>query len=350
MTMLTTPGPTTTTGRLVDKDAAWWEQLVGQLTRRQFFLAGGVVAVTVAAGCSSRETGGVPTTPTTLTITDSRGAQQIPVEVNRVVCLDGGGDLELAALCGYDVVGLYDRSTATVPYPPSLQAAIPGDVTRLPFEPNLEAVAALAPDLILLDSSYWADELGESLTAIAPVLVAARSTDPSPADWRADFTYFADALGHAEAARAALATYDAKIEQLRTGKAGVIAATTLNLFQLSTDGTGGGSLPGPSSTLFGTIVQAVGGSFAPPQNSLTERLELSAETIDTLTGDVIVRTTYDPTPATLAPVDDNPLWPRLPAVAAGRVIDAAVLVTHFGGPALAGACVDLVARAYALNE
>jgi len=266
------------------------------------------------------------------------------------VCVDGGGDLELAALCGYEVVGYYDRSTVGAPYPDSMQAAISETAVRLEFEPNPETIAALSPDLILLDSSYWADELGEQLTGIAPVLVTARSTDPSPSDWRDDFTYFAEALGHSDQAQVVIAAYDDKLEQLRQDHAASIAATTINLFQTLPDGSGGGLLPAPTRTLFGTIVQAVGGSFATPQDSLVDRLDLVPETIDTLHGDVVVRTAFALTPDAFAALDRNPLWKQLPSVTRGHVSDAAVLVTNFGGPALATACIDVVARAYSLAE
>lgn len=346
MTSALTASPVRHTYFFSDEDQQVWDELVDALTRRQLFVAGGVAALT--AGCSTTRTSERTTQQPTRSVVDARGTQQIPSDINRVVCIDGGGDLELAALCGYEVVGFYDRSTAGVPYPISLQAAIAGDAARLDFEPNAEAVAALSPDLILLDSTYWADELGDKLTKIAPVLVAARTQDASPSQWRGDFEYFADALGRADVAREAFNLYDSTLDRLKSEHAAAISTATLNLIQTTTDGTGGGALPVPSQTLFGTIVNEVGGSFAAPQDSLVDRRELSAESISELRADVIVRTTYDLAPGAFAALDDNPLWQKLPAVADGRVVNAAVLVTNYGGPALATACIDVVAQAYSL--
>jgi ABC-type Fe3+-hydroxamate transport system substrate-binding protein len=113
----------------------------------------------------------------TVEITDLLGTRQVPAAPARVVCLDGRNDLELAMLCEWPVVGYYDRSTETVPYPADLVAAV-ADADSLPFEPNLEQLAALRPDLIILVDEYWVDEIGrDGLEAIAPLLVTIHDPD-----------------------------------------------------------------------------------------------------------------------------------------------------------------------------
>lgn len=327
-----------------------WRELVDQLTRRSLIGAASAVAL---AGC--QPAGPAPTAstpPAHLMFTDALGTREIPSDVRRVVCLDGRGDLELAALCGYEVIAYYDRSTSGVPYPESLRATFGADVELLEFDPNLEQLAVLDPDLIICDSTYWAEEIGqERFEAIAPLVIAARSADSGPTTWRTEFEEFARVLGKADQARPVFEAYDAKIAHLRDTEADVIAATSLNLFHDSGEGDGKGWIFHPTGTLFGTIVEAVGGHFSAFQQELSEKAtDIAAENIGRLDGDVMVRTSYTLDPGTFDALERNPLWSRLPSVKAGRVLDSAVLYTNFGGPALASACVDVVAAAYALAK
>jgi iron complex transport system substrate-binding protein len=282
----------------------------------------------------------------TVEITDLLGTRQLPASPSRVVCLDGRNDLELAVLCGFPVVGYYDRSTDTVPLPADLAAAVT-DAEQLPFEPNLEQLASLRPDLIIMPDTYWADELGrDRLEAIAPLLITVHDPEAGQAQWREEFVYFLDAFGKSDRMTRHLERYDEAVASVRDRWGQTIDDTALALVQF-TNGTGDIVIHPPSYVLIGAVVDDVGGHFAAQQSAVPDGM-LAAENLGDIDADFIIRSAYELTPESFEGLESNPLWPTLPAVKRGAVLDTAVLVVNFGGPVLALECVALLDRVYEL--
>lgn len=90
--------------------------------------------------------------------------------------------------------------------------------------PNLEQVATLAPDVILLDGTAFQDAaVVDKLRKIAPVV----SVSKDGTDWRAAFQQTADVLGKQDAGAAALAGYDRRVKAAKAtlGEAGNASAS-----------------------------------------------------------------------------------------------------------------------------
>ncbi len=77
-------------------------------------------------------------------------------------------------------------------------------------EPNLEAIAALEPDLILGTESRHSD-LYDQLASVAPTVFMATQTDP----WQENVLLVGRALGREADAQALLDAYDARCAQLQ---------------------------------------------------------------------------------------------------------------------------------------
>lgn len=175
-----------------------------------------IVAVALAAltlgACSS-------TSPTPASSSDPAGAAQtrivtdasgqevtLPAHPTRVVTLSEPTTDNALAL-GVTPVGVVSgRGQTTVP---NYLADRAGDIPILGSigAPNLEAIGAARPDLILVDGTSVKDNDSETLSAlgqIAPVFFTAQSGG----EWRETFARTADALGMADEAQNKLAEFD----------------------------------------------------------------------------------------------------------------------------------------------
>lgn len=152
--------------------------------------ASGLLALALA-GCTSvaSEPAAEPGSAAapTRAVEHARGTADVPEEPERVVTLEPL-ELDTAVAVGITPVG----------------AAVAGNVTELPAylgvtdvtpvgtvtEPDLEAIAALDPDLILGTESRHS-ELYEQLASIAPTVFIASQADP----WRENAALIGEALG-----------------------------------------------------------------------------------------------------------------------------------------------------------
>ena len=175
-----------------------------------------IAAVALAAltlgACSS-------TSPTPASSSDPAGAAQtrivtdasgqevtLPAHPTRVVTLSEPTTDNALAL-GVTPVGVVSgRGQTTVP---NYLADRAGDIPILGSigAPNLEAIGAARPDLILVDGTSVKDNDSETLSAlgqIAPVFFTAQSGG----EWRETFARTADALGMADEAQNKLSEFD----------------------------------------------------------------------------------------------------------------------------------------------
>lgn len=176
-----------------------------------------------------------PEAPSTVTVTgrDSAGENievTVPYQPKRVVVLD------LANLDILDNLGLGDcvvgAPTITLPYLQSYNESLPivGSVKT----PDLEAVMACEPDLILMGGrmAEYMDELGE----IAPVLRLTTVSDDGLVEAiRANATTVGTIFGQTEQVDTLLAQYDARIAELAAvaqGKTCVLGMCTSGSFNL----------------------------------------------------------------------------------------------------------------------
>ena len=170
-------------------------------------LALGACSSTQPAPASSPE---VSEAPQTRTVTDASGQEvTLPSHPSRVVTLSEPTTDNAIAL-GVTPIGVVSgRGQQTVA---NYLAERAGDIPILGSigTPNLEAIGAAHPDLILVDGTSVKNNDSDTLTAlrqIAPVFFTAQSGG----DWRETFTLTADALGMADKAEAKLTEFDGHV-------------------------------------------------------------------------------------------------------------------------------------------
>ena len=185
-------------------------------TRIRTFV-GVALAALVAGACSPSQptpassTGPMSTAATeTRMVTDASGQEvALPLEPTRVVTLSEPTTDNALALGITPVGAVSGRGHSGVAAYLAVRAdgvPILGSVGT----PNLEAVGAAHPDLILVDGTSVKSDDTDTLNAlkqIAPVFYTAHSGD----DWRETFTRTADALGVTDEASTKLADFDAHV-------------------------------------------------------------------------------------------------------------------------------------------
>jgi len=266
------------------------------------------------------------------TITHAHGTTRLEAKPTRVVVLDTG-ELDDVLALGVVPVGVASPDGKVSPY---LEPRIPG-VTRLgPLDPlNLEAVAALKPDLIL-GSALRVDQLYDRLSAIAPTVLSIRPGFP----WKENLRLVGATLGEELKAIDLLNAYQAKADAVRTELAG--APPTISLVRF---------MPGRlrlygNLSFIGVILKDVGLPRPPGQDFAELATEISEERIDQAAGDRIFYSSYgDPVATGQNTVVNGELWARIPAVAAGNAQQVDDTVWFLGlGPLGADLVLDDLSR------
>jgi iron complex transport system substrate-binding protein len=251
----------------------------------------------------------------TRSVTTVLGTYDIPADPQRVVCIDSRLDLEPAVALGLNVIGhAYGKPEPWVPANP--------DWTFVGEIPDLEQVLALDPDLIICtdvgdhDSEYWPIN---RLKDVAPVL---------PPDYTHPFKQIVAELGawtgRSNNADAVLAEYDALIADIKARRADLIAARSIAVVQPWSDGTV--YLQAELSLLQPQVMADLGSkTLAPVEGNV-----ISAENFASIFGEVDAILYVNHGEGAVEQIAVDPLWTRVPAVAAGKTI-APLGNTNFGG-------------------
>ncbi|MQA13504.1 MAG: ABC transporter substrate-binding protein [Pseudonocardiaceae bacterium] len=243
----------------------------------------------------------------TRTVQHSMGNTEITGTPQRVVVLDTG-ELDSVLALGVKPVGAVRADEATGP-----QAYLSDRATGIKpagtvNQPNLEAIAALQPDLIL-SNKVRHEELYDEFKSIAPT-VFAESVGQS---WKRNFRVAAQALGKSDQAERILADYRRKAQQVgqRFGDPTQIEVSMVRFMSDAIRLYGEGSF-------IGTILADAG--FARPQIARTDEtfVEISQEQLSRADGDVLFHAAYGPDGGTqMSQLTAGPLWQRLGAVTRG---------------------------------
>ncbi|MGC0330672.1 iron complex transport system substrate-binding protein [Streptomyces sp. SAI-170] len=245
------------------------------------------------------------------TIEHAMGETELKAQPKRVVVLDVG-ELDNVVSLGIEPVGL--APTEGSPELPSYlkkDAGHPENVGTI-NNLNLEAIAALEPDLILGSQLRAADKYDE-LSKIAPTVFSLRPGFT----WKENYLLNAAALDKTAQARANLAAYDKKAKALGD-KLGA-KKPTVSMVRYLPDGV---IRLYANASFIGTILKDVG--IPRPKNQDIEDLaaEISAENIDQADADYIFTGVYgDPKATDKSQAQANPLWKNLRAVKSGHAYD-----------------------------
>ncbi|NJP41117.1 ABC transporter substrate-binding protein [Oscillospiraceae bacterium HV4-5-C5C] len=163
------------------------------------------------------------------TVTDMKGEVTIPVSPQRIVDVSGSAD-ELIIL-GQTFVGSANTSMfdgVTVPdylqdYFQTHEVETVGNYSGSVGDLNLEKIAALQPDLIIMNIRH--DKVYDQLKAIAPTVMI--DDDINYVNWRGRFEQLGEWFGQAEVVSAWLADYDQQAEELSAKVKTVIGDETV---------------------------------------------------------------------------------------------------------------------------
>ena len=173
--------------------------------------------------------------------------------------------------------------------------------------PDLEALAALAPDLILVNRAATAPAVLRQYQRIAPVVL----TRGRGEHWRADFLLLADALGKRQQAQAWMAAFQRDARAFAQAWAAAGGAPQVSFVQ-----AGGGRIRLMGLRSFvGDIAQGMGLARPPGQRFARTSQDIGAERLDLADGDWLF---YGARGDGVRVFTASPLWRHLGAVAAGH--------------------------------
>lgn len=285
-----------------------------------------------ACGSAADPAGGAPTAPTggtaagTRTVEHAMGATEVPLEARRIVTLTdqnallpllelGVRPVASAGVIGEDGTELFRRVEG---YDTS-DVAFVGDF----IEPNLEAVAAQRPDLIV---GYELTEQYEELSAIAPTVLVQIFDRPLTEA----LTDFAALVGEEDQAAERLADYEARVQALQAELALVRDELSVAVIGPGDPGQFG---RGDDGQALGTVMADLDLLRPAPQQGEPdpEAAPTSIERIGTHDADVVLVLDFsgdgvaDPGLATLL---ESPLTQNLAAARAGQlhVVDGSATV------------------------
>ncbi|WP_330242457.1 ABC transporter substrate-binding protein [Streptomyces sp. NBC_00525] len=245
------------------------------------------------------------------TVKHAMGSTEIKAQPQRVVVLDVG-ELDNVVSLGVKPVGL--APTEGSPELPSYlkkDAGTPKNVGTI-NSLNLEAIAALKPDLIL-GSQLRAANSYDELSQIAPTVFSIRPGFT----WKENYLLNAAALDKTSQAEANLAAYKKKAEAL--GEKLGADKPTVSMVRYLPDGL---IRLYANASFIGTILKDVGIPRPANQDIPDLAAEVSAENIDQADADYIFTGVYGDAKATdKSKAQSNPLWKNLKAVKDGHAFD-----------------------------
>ncbi|MEU9124294.1 iron-siderophore ABC transporter substrate-binding protein [Streptomyces sp. NPDC048506] len=243
------------------------------------------------------------------------GTVRVPNTPQRVVVLDTA-ELDSAITLGVKPVGATrsDVASGFLDYLPKDRVAGIKDVGRI-GAPNLEAVAALKPDLILT-SKVRDGQRYDQLAKIAPTVM----TETTGYPWKQNFATHAAALNRIPEARRAAAAYRAHAERVTGALGGPAAARHLRTNVVRFVEGADTRLYGCQSYI-GTVLADLGTGPTDVVDGAPDGLmrEVSPEQINQADADAVFYSSYGtPQKSKEAQITAGGLWKHLHAVTTGR--------------------------------
>ncbi|MCL6292960.1 iron-siderophore ABC transporter substrate-binding protein [Streptomyces sp. JUS-F4] len=279
-----------------------------------------VAALTLAAcggsddsgsGSGSASSGG-----STRTVETPMGDVQVKEAPERVVVLDTA-ELDSALTLGVKPVGAThaDVTSGFLNYLPKDQLSGIKDVGQM-MTPNLEAIAALKPDLILTSKIRHGDKYDE-LSKIAPTVMTENTGYP----WKENFQLHAEALGKQTEAKMVTDDYANHVADVTKALGGKdkAAATEVTMVRF---------VEGADIRIYGkknyiaTILADVGLGRPAITDQAKDGFsyDVSPEKIDLADADVVFHSTYgDPKKSKETETTGSGLWKNMDAVKNGKV-------------------------------
>ncbi|MDH4619480.1 iron-siderophore ABC transporter substrate-binding protein [Brevibacillus sp. AY1] len=224
-----------------------------------------------------------PAADQSYTIKHAMGETTIKGTPERVVMLTTQGVETLLAL-GVKPVGAVGSFTDPTTFYDFVKPQLEGvQVVGSESQPNLEAIAALKPDLIL-GMKFRQEKVYQQLSAIAPTVFV----EEPRGDWKANFTLFAEAVNKKAEGEKVIEEWNQKVAAFKE-KAGDKLSTEVSVVRF---------MPGRvriyyNDTFLGAIMKDLGLSRPAAQNKEEFAAEVTKERIPEMDGDIMVYFTYE---------------------------------------------------------
>ncbi len=287
--------------------------------RRIAGVAAALAGALIIAACGNDETAAEPA------CTDFEGDEGtvcVPADAERIVATN---------YFSYEILRFLGVEPIAVTGVDELPKYLGGGSSDLPDigtfqEPDLEEIAALEPDLVFGNPDT---PFAGTVADLAPFVAIDTQV---PVSWQEAVTRHAEALGLEETATSAIEEYDDRVAALREA-VGDPAETEVSLVSiLAGDGVG---VIGDERTA-GALLLDVGFSRPEGQRGIENFEFPSPEEYGLLDGDVMLVNAFgDPgeVERLRAELRSSPLYPLLPVVQAGEVVEVAVHWFFHGPPA-----------------
>ncbi|WP_326559662.1 ABC transporter substrate-binding protein [Micromonospora sp. NBC_01796] len=281
--------------------------------RRPAATLAAVVALGVGlTGCAKSDPVAGATEAQTHQVVHAMGTTEVPVHPQRVVVLDSD-KIDSALSLGIVPVGtaIASESDGLPTYLGDKVASI--KLVGLTTEPDLEAITALKPDLIM-GSKFRQEKFYDELSAIAPTVF----TDKVGITWKENFLLDGQALGKEQEAKDLMAGYEKRAKEVGT-KIGDPAAKKISIVRFRATEI---RVYGPDS-FSGIVLRDVGLGRTERQllaNKEDKRFDsVSPERISEVDGDVIFVCAFgEKAVVRQTEVTGGNLWRNLSAVKAGK--------------------------------
>ena len=242
------------------------------------------------------------------------GKTQVPINPQRVIVLGGGLDIVLSL--GIKPIGSVNIGEEY------LKSKVEGiESVGASGSPNLEAIVALNPDLIL--GAEWDKKSYEPLSQIAPTVI---SEVNNSGEWKELLHKYAEALGKTDKVKQVMADYHTRIEEFQAQMGDRLQETEVSIVRLYQSNIE----IYLEDSFCGTIV-ADAGLPRPHYQTNTEQkstMEISKELLHIADGDAIFVWTFGHTKEiaedaqkALKELKADPLWSQLNAVQQGQAYD-----------------------------
>ncbi|MCG8352199.1 MAG: ABC transporter substrate-binding protein [Chloroflexales bacterium] len=295
------------------------ELAVRLITRRRFLIGAGALGLGVITGCGAQEEAAAPTA--TVERTGLNG--DVSVDTDTRVLATGPSTLGYLLELGVAPVaaGAYDPEffAPDTRFHPALRPLGADDVQPFTWaEPNLEIITALDPDLVI-GSDFEVERTAGAWDRLPDVRIETYALNP--ADPRADLRAIAAIVGREQAAEEIINRFNARIERLSARVAPPV--TSLDIIRPYRDqfGVHLGGFAVEQLRAIGYAIPLIE-TVAPDKNSFGT--VMSYELLGLLEADALVLTArreggFDA--ESIAAFESNPLYSRIPAVQAGRVVE-----------------------------
>jgi iron complex transport system substrate-binding protein len=298
-----------------------------------------------AAPKTSSTCEGVQTSAGPVSLTDSYGRKvELEKPAERVAVLEWQQTEDLLTLCVNPVAVADVKGFSTWVSAEELPEGATDVGTR--GEPNLEALFATNPDLIVVEAYTAKDEILKQLAKYDVPVLATKGADAKDpiGNMKATFELIARATGREERAGAVVTEFDAKLAEAKEAVADTDAAgTEFVYFDGWIDGANVAIRPFGQGSLMGELGEELG-----LKNAWTGKVDpaygLGQTDIEGMTkvGDAtfFYTGTVDPAGDVNAELAKNNVWKSIPAVADGRAYAFPEGIWTFGGPQSAGQVLD----------